>query len=139
MSTALRPAPAERTRIDYDADQRDFAVRVDGRIIGRALSHPEAEALVAGYLRGEAQGLAAVAPAPRKTLKMSEACDVLGIGRTKLTELIHSGELPALKIGDTWRLSVASIDRWIADQEQRHAKQRAESVVVLPSYNHVHR
>lgn len=50
-------------------------------------------------------------PLPRRSLRPSEACHVLGIGRTKLYDLIGSGALPVVRVGKVTLIPVAGIDR----------------------------
>lgn len=38
-------------------------------------------------------------------LTIGEVCSILRIGRSTLLKLIHSGELPAFKVGRQWRIS----------------------------------
>jgi excisionase family DNA binding protein len=53
----------------------------------------------------------------RLVLKPAEAAEVLGVGRTKVYELIANGELPGiLHIGRSVRISKAALEQWIAQQ-----------------------
>lgn len=45
-----------------------------------------------------------------------EAQEYAGIGRTKLWELVSSGELQASKIGRSVRISKASLDEYLESQ-----------------------
>ena len=42
-----------------------------------------------------------------------EAADILGVGRTKLYELINRGELRPVHIGRSLRLPVAELERFV--------------------------
>jgi len=47
-------------------------------------------------------------------LRPTEAADLIGIGRSKVYELISKGELPSLKIGTSIRVPLAELRQWIA-------------------------
>ena len=44
------------------------------------------------------------------TYTVSEASEVLGIGRTKMYELVNSGEIKSIRFGDAIRISKAYLD-----------------------------
>lgn len=46
-------------------------------------------------------------------LRSEDAARVLGIGRTKLYEMIRRGELPALRIGRLIRIPRSTLTRWV--------------------------
>ena len=47
-------------------------------------------------------------------LRPAEAAERLGIGRSKVYELLASGELPSLKIGRLRRIPAFALGEWIA-------------------------
>ena len=49
-------------------------------------------------------------------LTIDEACEALGIGRTKTYELVMSGELASIKIGSRRLIAVTTIARYIETQ-----------------------
>lgn len=49
-------------------------------------------------------------------LRPAEAAEVLGIGRSKLYELISTGALPSIRVGHSRRIPIESLRRWIAEQ-----------------------
>jgi excisionase family DNA binding protein len=49
-------------------------------------------------------------------LRANEAAIVLGIGRTKVFEMLASGELPAIRIGRCVRVPKDRLERWIDEQ-----------------------
>ena len=49
-------------------------------------------------------------------LRPTEAAEVMGIGRSKVYQLIASGDLPAIRIGGSVRIPVAALAAWIARQ-----------------------
>lgn len=51
------------------------------------------------------------------TLTISSAAGAIGIGRTKLYELINSGELDVVKIGRRTLVTTASIERLLGDHK----------------------
>lgn len=50
-------------------------------------------------------------------LTPAEAGEAIGISRAKAYELIRAGEIPSFKVGSSTRISVAALQRWIAEQE----------------------
>jgi excisionase family DNA binding protein len=46
-------------------------------------------------------------------LRPGEAARVLSLGRSKLYELLASGELPSVKIGRATRIPAASLRDWV--------------------------
>jgi excisionase family DNA binding protein len=55
-------------------------------------------------------------------LRADEAAVVLGIGRTKVFEMLASGELPAIRIGRCVRIPKDRLERWIDEQANAHAQ-----------------
>lgn len=49
-------------------------------------------------------------------LKPTEAAETLGIGRTRVYEMLACGELPSLRIGRSIRIPLAGLQKWIADR-----------------------
>jgi excisionase family DNA binding protein len=59
--------------------------------------------------------VAASAPAgPERLLSVDEAAQLLGIGRSKLYQLLAAGRLRSLSIGDRRLIPASSIDAYIA-------------------------
>ena len=52
----------------------------------------------------------------RIALRPAEAAQAIGIGRSKVYELIASGELPSIRIGGSVRVPVDALRAWIARQ-----------------------
>ena len=50
---------------------------------------------------------------PRTALRVNEACDALGISRTKLYAELASGRLTARKTGSVTLIPVASLNAWL--------------------------
>jgi len=55
-------------------------------------------------------------------LRADEAAVVLGIGRTKVFELLASGELPAIRIGRCVRVPKDRLEKWIDEQTDSQAE-----------------
>lgn len=55
-------------------------------------------------------------PAPL-ALSPSEAARILGCGRTKLYELLVSGEIKSFHLGRRRLIRLTAIEAWIADRE----------------------
>ena len=52
----------------------------------------------------------------RVTTSVAEACRALGIGNTKMYELINAGDLDTIRVGRRRLVTTASINRFIADR-----------------------
>jgi excisionase family DNA binding protein len=59
------------------------------------------------------------APTPRLLLRVPEVAKVLGLGRTKVYELIATGELPVIRLGRAVRVSVAALQKWVEEREKQ--------------------
>lgn len=46
-------------------------------------------------------------------VRVNDAARMIGVGRTKLYELISSGELEAIKIGKATRITMASLQKLV--------------------------
>lgn len=42
---------------------------------------------------------------------------ILGFGRTKITQLLTSGIIPAVKIGRNWRITKEQLEKWFNDNK----------------------
>jgi excisionase family DNA binding protein len=52
----------------------------------------------------------------RLLLRPVEAAEVIGVSRSKLYELLASGDLPSVRIGASVRVPVDALRAWIAEQ-----------------------
>jgi len=52
----------------------------------------------------------------REWLTLWEMQEMLSIGRTKAWQLVASGEVPAVKIGRSVRVSRRELERWLEEQ-----------------------
>ena len=50
-------------------------------------------------------------------LKPQEAQEVLGLGRSRVYEMLATGELPSIRIGHSIRIPVKALDEWIEKQQ----------------------
>ncbi len=57
-------------------------------------------------------------------LKVPEVAKVLRIARSRAYELVADGEIPAVKIGRSARLSRKELDRWLEGQRYVDAARR---------------
>lgn len=53
---------------------------------------------------------------PRLLVSPEEAADMLGIGRSKLYEIIKTKQLKGLSVGRLQRIPVSELERWIQSQ-----------------------
>ena len=56
----------------------------------------------------------------REWLTIKEVQDILAIGRTKAWQLVASGQIPAISIGRSVRVSRRELDGWL--RQQRYGK-----------------
>ena len=49
----------------------------------------------------------------RMLLRPTEAAETIGVGRSKIYELLASGELPSIRIGGSVRVPVDALRAWI--------------------------
>ena len=55
----------------------------------------------------------------RLLLRIPEVAETLGIGRTKIYEMIATGELPTVHFGRAVRISVTTLQKWVENREQQ--------------------
>jgi len=55
----------------------------------------------------------------RLLLRIPEAVETLGIGRTNIYELIATGELPTIRVGRAVRISVSTLQKCVEAREQQ--------------------
>lgn len=61
----------------------------------------------------------------RMLLRPAEAAEAIGVSRSRMYELLASGELPSIRVGRTVRVPVAALQAWIAErlkQNDAHAR-----------------
>lgn len=56
----------------------------------------------------------------RLLLRVSEVAKALGLGRTKVYELIAAGELPVIRLGRAVRVPVTALQRWVEEREKQN-------------------
>jgi excisionase family DNA binding protein len=59
----------------------------------------------------------------RLLLRPEEAREILGLGRTKIYQLISSGQLPIVRIGGSVRIPMDELKEWIK-QKRDHAVEK---------------
>ncbi len=52
----------------------------------------------------------------RLLLRIPEVAEVLGLGRTKIYELIAAGAFPTIRVGRAVRVSVTALQKWVEEQ-----------------------
>jgi excisionase family DNA binding protein len=55
----------------------------------------------------------------RLLLRIPEVMAMLGLGRTKIYQLIATGELPVVRVGRAVRISRAALDEWVEERQQQ--------------------
>lgn len=56
-------------------------------------------------------------------LTLDQAAKQLGLGRTKIYDLINNEGLPIIKFGKSTRINPASLQEWLKAREQRASQQ----------------
>jgi len=57
----------------------------------------------------------------RLLLRIPEVMTMLGLGRTKIYQLIATGELPVVRVGRAVRISRVALDKWVEDRQQQNS------------------
>lgn len=50
------------------------------------------------------------------TIGQKDACEMTGLGRTKLLELAYTGEIVSYKVGNRRLFPVQSLEEWVQDR-----------------------
>lgn len=58
-----------------------------------------------------------------RILSPSQVASYLGIGRTKVYELMHQRDFPGFRIGDRYKVSEVALNEWIARQPYNRGSQ----------------
>jgi excisionase family DNA binding protein len=56
------------------------------------------------------------APGPARLLTVAEVAGMLRVSNMTVYRLVNSGELPALRIGKSYRLREDDVDKYLADR-----------------------
>ena len=52
-----------------------------------------------------------------RLLTLNEAAELLQVSTRTLQRMIHSGQMPALKVGGQWRVREAQLRQWVENRE----------------------
>lgn len=63
-------------------------------------------------------------PIERLLYRPAEAADAIGVSRSRIYELIASGEVPSVRVGRTLRVPVDALRRWVEQQVAEGKTQR---------------
>ena len=55
----------------------------------------------------------------RQVMRVEEVQAFLGVGRSKVYEMIARGELPALRIGRLFRVPRSALEQWVEENTRR--------------------
>ena len=58
-------------------------------------------------------------------LTVEEVAKRFGVNVTTIYRLVQRGALPAFKVGNQWRFSLARFDAWVASRERRGGSGRS--------------
>ena len=67
-------------------------------------------------------------------LKVPEVAKLLRIARSRVYELISSGEIPSIRIGRSVKVSRKELDRWLEEQRQPNARWRYLKRLTIASW-----
>ena len=65
-------------------------------------------------------------PVERLLYRPAEAAAAIGVSRSRMYELIASGEIPSLRIGGSLRVPVDPLRRWVEQQVAEWKTQRRD-------------
>jgi excisionase family DNA binding protein len=57
----------------------------------------------------------------RLLVRIPDRAETLGIGRSKIYELIATGELPTIHVGRAVRISASTLHKWVEEREQQES------------------
>lgn len=66
---------------------------------------------------------------PAKFYTAQEVANELNVSKSLIYKMVHKGEIPHAKFGDTYRFSVAAIDQWIEDQCQSSLGMKTDDTI----------
>ena len=58
----------------------------------------------------------------RLLLRPAEAAEAIGVSRSRMYELLASGDVPSIRVGRTVRVPVAALQAWIAERLRTDAE-----------------
>jgi len=50
-------------------------------------------------------------------LKPMEAAEAIGVGRSRIYEMLTTGEMPSVRIGRSIRVPVRALNQWVEDRQ----------------------
>ena len=59
-------------------------------------------------------------------LKVPEAAELVGLGRSKLYELMQAGQIPVIRIGRGVRIPASGLREWVARQAEDASERTRE-------------
>lgn len=62
----------------------------------------------------------------RLLLRPAEVGELIGIGRTRVYQMLGSGELPSIRVGGRLRVPVSKLREWVNDQVQQQRRSGEE-------------
>lgn len=57
-----------------------------------------------------------VPPVPENYLTLKDVAELLKLSEKTIYRLAQQGEIPAFKVGGSWRFRASDIDQWVAKQ-----------------------
>ena len=50
-------------------------------------------------------------------LKVSEAGEMIGVGRSRMYEMIYTGDIPSIRIGKSIRIPKRALESWVEERQ----------------------
>lgn len=60
----------------------------------------------------------------QEVLSFQEACDVLKVAKPTLYGYVRKGEIPAFKLGRSWKFHKESLDTWVLKRIEEQTRER---------------
>jgi excisionase family DNA binding protein len=60
----------------------------------------------------------------QEVLSFEEACQILKIAKPTLYNYVRKGQIPAFKLGRSWKFHKDSLEHWMRDRVQEQTQER---------------
>jgi excisionase family DNA binding protein len=111
--SAVRRPPSSQLPPDIAA-----VAELLGRVRARIILEADHEQQRGDALQSPSDGTLAKLPPTRLLLRVEEVAEALALSRSAVYTLIRTGEIPAVKIGRSTRVSLESLRQWVRSRER---------------------
>lgn len=63
----------------------------------------------------------------QEVLSLTEACQILRLAKPTLYGYVRRGEIPAFKLGRSWKFHKNSLDQWLIERVKQQTQARKQS------------